>query len=92
MEPKNFLQSLFDFKFESFITKKVIPILYGIFLFFAVLASIGVVVSCFKESIIVGIFGLIGSPIVFLLLAIIYRVSCELILVLFSIEKNTRKK
>ncbi len=92
MEPKNFFQSLFDFKFESFITKKVIPVLYGIFLFFALLISIGVVVSGFRESIVVGIFALIGSPIVFLILAIIYRVICELILVLFSIEKNTRKK
>jgi hypothetical protein len=79
---KGFFGSLFDFSFESFVTTKLVPVLYGIALLGVVLASIGLMTR--------GTAGLILG-VLFLGVGVIYaRVLMETIIVFFRIAEHTR--
>ena len=91
MEEKNFFKRLFDFSFSEFITLDIIKIVYIILLIFAGLFTLGAIIAGFTSHWAAGVLALIFSPVIFGLLAIIYRIWCEIILILFRIEMNTRK-
>lgn len=88
-QDQGFLASLYEFSFRHFITVRIVPVLFGIGLVGAVIATIGVIVAGFQSSIGVGILALILSPLVFLLASIAVRVYMELIIVYFRIAENT---
>jgi len=100
MEQKlGFLTALADFSFSEFVTTKIIKILYGLALFFAVLGALCFVMNGWRTSVLMFILSLIVAPILLLLYAIIIRVCLETVIVIFriaehaaAIEKQTRKE
>ena len=96
---KNFFASLFDFKFETFITRRVAAVLYMIFtwlvLAFTATGMFGGFVFLsnpnFPNAILLGLASVFLSPIAGLLLLILVRVAFESSIALVSIAENTRK-
>lgn len=85
MEDKGFLQTLFDFSFKTFITQKVISVLYILSLVGAVVWALVTLVSATSGASV--LMAVIGLP----LLVIAVRVYLEIIVVLFTIANNTSK-
>ena len=89
MEAKNFIRSLFDFSFRSFITGRVIPVLYVLMMIWIVVGAIFFVAAAFQFSSGLGILVLfIGAPIYLAISLIFLRVLLELIMVIFRIAEN----
>ncbi len=89
MEREGFFQALFDFSFTSFITSKLIKILYGLAILGAILGALMLIMSGFSQSTGVGLFMLfIGAPLFFLFWVIYARVLLELIIVIFRIAEH----
>jgi hypothetical protein len=92
MQAKSFFGSLFDYSFSSFITPRIIKILY-------VLATIGI--SLWTLFLIVAAFNvsdgagggmlLIGGPLFFLFSMIYARVFLELVIAFFRINGNVQE-
>ncbi len=89
MDQKGFFQSLTDFSFSSFITKKLIGVLYGIEMVLVAIAVLGLIVMGFKQGIVTGLLLVILSPILLVLSVIAVRVYFEMIVIAFRIEENT---
>ncbi|RPF46629.1 uncharacterized protein DUF4282 [Thermodesulfitimonas autotrophica] len=96
MTEKSFWSRLFDFSFSSFVTLKIIPVLYGLWIAIGVIVALGMLTGG------VGImrFGygwsgssfflsLIWAVVFFFLWVIGGRVWMETIIVLFRIAENT---
>lgn len=89
-QAQGFLQSLFDFSFTSFITTKIIKVLYALSMLVDGLLCLFLVVSAFAISTGIGVVTLIiVAPLVFLLLVTYARVALELIMVIFRISEHT---
>ncbi|MBZ5505666.1 MAG: DUF4282 domain-containing protein [Acidobacteriia bacterium] len=83
-EAAGFLSSLFDLSFTTFVTTKLIKVLFIISIVIAAFASLGLVVSMFATSAIAGIFMLlIGAPLLFFFYVIYARVVMEVLIVIF---------
>jgi hypothetical protein len=92
MEAKSFFGSLFDYSFSSFVTPRIIKVLY-------VLATIGI--SLWTLLLIVAAFNvsdgagggmlLIGGPLFFLFSMIYARVFLELVIAFFRINGNVQE-
>jgi Domain of unknown function (DUF4282) len=90
MPERNFLSSLFDISFTSFITTRIIKVVYVITLVLIGLAALVFVVAAFAESPAGGIFVLlIVAPLVSLLYVIYARVLLELVMAIFRIMEHT---
>src|SRR5690348_8821625 len=79
---KGFFGSLFDFTFTSFVTTKIIPILYGLSLLSVVVVAIALFTrggGGFLAGLLVLVFGVIYA-----------RVVMETIIVFFRIAEHTR--
>lgn len=86
---EGFFKSLFDFSFSSFITTRVIKILYILFVIGAVITALGIIIAGFTRGPGNGLFNLIiVGPLVFLLWVIGARVYLEIILVIFRIGED----
>lgn len=82
MADKGFFATLFDFSFSSFITTKLIAVLYGLALVAVVLFAL---VLLFK-----GGAAVIGAILVLVFGTLYARVAMESIIVFFRIAENTR--
>ena len=89
---KGFWSCLLDLSFNELITKRIIRILYSIGIAFAVIAGVYLIFTAFTKGFGEGLLYVIAAPIAFLLLVIAFRVMMELLLTLFRIEENTRKR
>ncbi len=89
-QAKNFVSSLFDFSFTSFITIKLIKVLYFLAMLLAGITSLMAIAAAFNINAGVGVLALVLSPVVFLLVLTYARVTLELIIVFFQIEAHTR--
>jgi hypothetical protein len=87
---KGFFASLFDMSFSSFITTKLVKVIFIIWMILAVIVAIGLIVAGFQESAGLGILALVLSPVAFLLYMILGRVYCEMMIVLFRIAEHVR--
>jgi len=88
-QAKGFFESLFDFSFTSFITSKIIKMLYGLSIAGAALLALVLITAGFNVSAGTGLFTLIFlAPLVFLLGVIYSRVILELVIVLFRISEH----
>jgi hypothetical protein len=93
---KGFIASLFDFSFSSFITTKLMKVIYGVLLFAALLGAFAVFMAGVSEigsrygSAARGVLFIILSPIAAVLYVILARLYCELIVVLFRIAESVR--
>ncbi len=89
-QPRGFFGSLFDFSFNSFVTSKIIGVLYIISVVLLALVSILWIVAAFNQSAVFGaVTLLILAPLFFLLSVIYIRVLLEVAIVLFRILENT---
>jgi hypothetical protein len=87
---QGFFKSLFDFSFKTFITPKIIKVIYGIVMVLAGLGALVFVVLAFRVNPIAGIFVLvIIAPLEFLIYVIMYRVLLEVVMAIFAIASNT---
>jgi hypothetical protein len=90
-DTKGFLGSLFDFGFTSFVTPKVVKVLYPLIMILAALGALAFVGFAFTASIGFGIVSLVVlAPLWFLVVIAIYRISLELFIVIFRIAEDLR--
>ncbi len=85
---RGFISSLFDFSFHSFITGKLIKVLYMLAMIMAGILALAVIVSGFSVNSAVGLAALIFSPLAFLIVVAYSRVGLEIIMVVFRIEEH----
>jgi hypothetical protein len=89
---KGFLGSLFDFSFNSFVTPKIIKVLYVLFTIWTVLWALILLRFGFHYGVAAGIFVLIVVEPIFILLTLgVYRVILEAFMVVFRIYEETKK-
>ncbi len=89
MQAKGFLSALFDYSFTSFVTPRIIKILYVLATILISLWTLLLVVAAFNVSGGAGgVMLIVGGPLFFLLSMIYARVLLELIIVFFRINGN----
>lgn len=90
---KGFVGSLFDFSFSSFVTPKIVKVLYVLATIWTALLALLVLIIGFKTGGMAGgVFTLIIIEPIFILLALgIYRVVLEAFMVVFRIYEETKK-
>ena len=98
-EAKGFIGALFDLSFTSFITTKIIKVLYIIAIILGGIYALVLIGAGFTAGTMAGLGALIVSPLVFLLFVIGARIYMELVIVIFrgaeslgEIAKNTAKR
>jgi hypothetical protein len=90
MSERTFFSSLFDISFTSFVTMRIIKVIYVITLVLIGLAALGFIVAAFADSIGAGLFVLlIVAPLLSLLYVIYARVLLELVMAIFRIMEHT---
>jgi len=83
------LKDLFDFDFQNFITVRSVKILYVLVQIFSALFAIKLIITGFTVGFFWGLINLvIVVPIVFLLMIFSFRVTLEMVLVIFRISEN----
>ena len=86
---QGFLASLFDMSFTSFVTTKLIKVLYVLGILGAGLMALSIATSGFARGAGTGLLALIiVAPIVFFLCVIYSRVILELIIVVFRVAEH----
>jgi hypothetical protein len=89
VQEKGFLASLFDVNFESFITTRIVRVLYVLTMIVFALAAIAYTVWAFTESIGFGLVMLvIIAPLTYLLYLIYTRVVLEIFVAIFRIMES----
>src|SRR4051812_20838468 len=92
MQAKGFFGSLFDYSFSSYITPRIIKILYVIATVLVVLWTLVIILAAFKTSTGLGIVALlIGGPIYFVIAMIFVRVGLEYLSAFFRIHDDVQE-
>jgi hypothetical protein len=88
---KGFLASLFDFGFNSFVTPKVVKVVYVLITILVSLGTVGIVLSGFRVNVAVGIFFLvIVAPLFFFIYLALWRIALEIFILIFRIGDDIR--
>jgi hypothetical protein len=88
---KGFFGSLFDFRFQSFVTPMIIRVVYVLIMIILGLVGLGFAVTAFVFNPILGIFVLVVVvPLVFFIELALYRIVLELFMVAFRIAEDLR--
>lgn len=85
------VRSLFDLKFTSFVTPRLLRFFYGFVVVVLTIGAVGLLIACLvsgQSSLLV--VGLIVVPVVYLLQLMLLRVWCELIGLAFRIADDVR--
>lgn len=83
--------SLFDFGFTSFVTPKVVKVLYPLIMILAGLGALGLAATAFSISTGLGIVALIiFAPLYFLVVVAIWRIALEFFIVIFRVAEDMR--
>jgi Domain of unknown function (DUF4282) len=85
---RGFFQGLFDTRFETLVTPKLIRVLYIIIIVLLSLGMLVWVIVAFANDPGAGVAALIFAPIGFLLYLILARVYLEIVIVLFKIRAS----
>ncbi len=85
MDASGLVGALFDFSFSDLLTPKIVKILYAAGVALAFLGALAFIGAGFHRGAGAGVVALIVSPVVFLLYALVARVSTEILIVLFRI-------
>jgi len=90
---KGFMGSLLDFSFSSFVTPKIVKVLYVLVTIWTALLALTILIVGFRTGGVVGgLFTLIIIEPIFILLTLgIYRVVLEAFMVIFRIYEETKK-
>ena len=92
MEAKGFFASLFDYSFSSFITPRIIKVLYVLATIAISLWTLFLIVAAFNVSDGVGaVMLVIGGPLFFVFSMIYARVFLELVIAFFRINGNVQE-
>jgi hypothetical protein len=90
-ESKGFFGALFDFSFKSFVTTKIIKVLYVLILVLAVVSALVYTVIAFKVSPGFGFLTLvIGDPLFIIIVMAFWRLVLEAFIVVFRISEDIR--
>jgi hypothetical protein len=90
-DSKGFLNALFDFSFTSFVTTKIIKVVYVLILILTVLYALAFTIWAFKLNAGTGLFVLIiGDPLFILIVMAFWRLVLESFIVVFRIAEDTR--
>jgi Domain of unknown function (DUF4282) len=90
-DPGGFLGALFDFGFTSFVTPKIIRVLYMLIVVGTVLSALVFTIIAFKASVPFGILTLVfGVPLFILIVLAIYRVLLEFFVITFRMAEDVR--
>jgi hypothetical protein len=88
---KGFVGSLFDFGFTSFVTPKVVKVVYALIMAGLALAEVGYLIFAFKANAVFGIISLvILCPLSFFVYLALWRILLELFIVVFRIADDIR--
>ena len=92
MQARGFFSSLFDYSFTSFVTPRIIKVLYVLATIVISLWTLLLVLAAFNVSSGAGVAMLvIGGPLIFLISMIYARVFLELVIVFFRINGNVQE-
>ena len=80
-----------DFSFKTFVTPKLVRIIYGLSLVAALLSALTWMFGGFKDGFTHGLFTLVTGPLAFFFYVLCARVAMELVLAIFSIEAEIKK-
>jgi Domain of unknown function (DUF4282) len=90
-DARGFLSALFDFGFTSFVTPKVIKVLYMLIVIGTVLSALVFTVLVFKASVAFGVLTLVfGDPLFILIVLALYRIILEFFVVTFRVAEDIR--
>ena len=90
-DSRGFVAALFDFGFTSFVTPKVIKVLYMLIVIGTVVSALVFTLLAFKASTAFGILTLVfGDPLFILIVLAIYRIILEFFVVAFRISEDMR--
>jgi uncharacterized protein DUF4282 len=91
MREKSFFSALFDLSFSSFVTTKIVKVLYVLAMVVCGVAAVSYIAWAFTDSVGLGLFALfIAAPLFFLIYVIYTRVVLEVFIAIFRIaETNT---
>jgi Domain of unknown function (DUF4282) len=90
-DSKGFLSALFDFSFTSFVTTKIIKVVYVLILILASLYALGFTIYMFHLSAAAGLFTLIvADPLFIVIVMAFWRLVLESFIVVFRIAEDTR--
>ena len=86
-----FLGALFDFGFTSFVTPKIIKVLYVLVMIGTIVSALVFTIVVFKASTAFGIVALVfGDPLVILVVMAIFRIFLEFFVVIFRAAEDIR--
>lgn len=86
---QGFIQGLLDFSFTTFITQKLIKVIYGLGIALLCLWALILIVGAFGQSFTIGVTTAVFAPIGLLVAVIVLRIYLEIAIVLFRIADNT---
>lgn len=90
-EARGFLGALFDFGFTSFVTPKVVKVLYPLIMILTGLTAFAFVAGAFHASTGLGLLTLLVlAPLFFLVVTAIYRILLEFFIVIFRVAEDIR--
>jgi len=90
-DARSFLSALFDFSFTSFVTTKIIKILYVLILVMTSLSALIFTISAFRLSAGFGLVTLIiGDPLFIIIVMALWRLVLESFIVRFRIAEDVR--
>ena len=90
-DTRGFLGALFDFGFTSFVTPKVIKVLYMLIVIGTVVSALVFTIVAFKASTVFGFLMLVfGDPLFILIVLAIYRIILEFFVVTFRVAEDLR--
>jgi hypothetical protein len=89
MQADGFFGSLFDYSFSSFITSRIIKVLYALTTVVVALWTLTIVLLAFRSSTGLGLVALlVAGPIFFLIMMIYVRVALELLMAIHRIHEH----
>jgi hypothetical protein len=90
-DTKGFLGSLFDISFTSFVTPKVIRVLYLLIMIGTILTALSYSVIAFRVNAVFGIVTLfVLAPLFSMIILAIWRIFLEFFVVIFRISEDIR--
>lgn len=91
-DPMSFLNTLFHFSFHDFITTRIIPLLYGLWLAVSGIIALAIIVSAFGQGPVAGLNALLVIAPLYFLISVVYgRVLLEFVIVVFRIAEDVRQ-
>jgi hypothetical protein len=91
METKGFFASLFDYSFSSFITPRIIKVLYALTTLVLALWTLADILLAFRVSSALGVLALIFGPLMFVIAMIYTRVVLELLIAFFRMHEDVEE-